>query len=96
MEASYPQEMTVCHECRRLDSGGLEDLRTLVASLRPRLVVIDTFNAVRRETDDRKPIQQREYGDLRGLKQLADEFDVAVVVVVHTRKSPGRGNSKRG
>lgn len=90
MEAEFNPDVTVCYQCRRLDGGGLSDIEQLVAHHRPCMVVIDTFNAVRQEADDRKPIQQREYRDLRGLKEMADRYGTAVVVVVHTRK--GRGS----
>jgi hypothetical protein len=86
----WPETVEVFFECDPLDQGGLDNLKALVVTSRPRMIIIDTFAKVRREADERKPIQQREYGDLQGLKAIADAHDVAIVLLLHTNKQKGQ------
>ena len=63
----------------------LEAIRSDMSSHRPKLVVIDTLSTLLRATDQNSPEAMTEA--LSRLQRLAFEFDCAVVVVHHTRKS---------
>jgi hypothetical protein len=84
---TWPAELSFLTELRRLDDGGIEELRQWIRSVPdPRLIVVDTFAKVR-------PLKLREEtqydADYRAaglLKSLADETGVAVVAVHHVRK----------
>ena len=74
----------------RIGEGCEERLRAWLES-RPgaRLVVVDTLKKVRPKADVRKGLYDADYEALEPLLPLAAEFGVAVVVVHHTRKTPG-------
>lgn len=53
-----------------------------------RLVIIDTLAKIRHEAGDRqKGTYQDDYTALQGLKQVADHYGIAIVVIHHLRKS---------
>ena len=75
-------------EWRRLDDGGIDDLRTwLSAHPDARLIVIDTLAKVRGRSDPDAGIYMSDYDAVSGLKALADEFSVAILLIHHLRKS---------
>ena len=74
----------------RVGEGCEERLRTwLGAHPDARLVVIDTLKKIRPKADVRKGVYDADYEALEPLLPLAAEFGIAVVVVHHTRKTPG-------
>lgn len=79
---------TVWTEMRMLDEGGLDDLRRwIVAADKPRLIVIDVLNKVRASQGRSEAPYQYDYRSVTPLKELADEFGLAIVVIHHTRKA---------
>lgn len=79
---------TVWTEMRMLDEGGLDDLRRwIVAADKPRLIVIDVLNKVRASQGKNEAPYQYDYRSVTPLKELADEFGLAIVVIHHTRKA---------
>lgn len=80
--------LTFWTEMDRLDAGGIEALREwIVAAENPRLIVLDTLMIVRPEK--RRDENPYDYDGrcVRPLKELADEFGVAICVIHHTRKA---------
>lgn len=74
----------------RVGEGCEERLRAwLEAHPGARLVVIDTLKKIRPKADVRKGVYDADYEALEPLLPLAAEFGIAVVVVHHTRKTPG-------
>ncbi|WP_267360598.1 MULTISPECIES: AAA family ATPase [unclassified Methylobacterium] len=74
--------------CRRLDDGGLDDIRAWIESQPdPRLVIVDVLNKVRPAMKGNEGIYDYDVRSLEGLQGLAAEFGVAVVVIHHTRKA---------
>jgi hypothetical protein len=77
--------LTLATEWRRLDKGGVEDLREWIDGAdEPRLIVLDTLAGV-------KPIRTtsgytEDYASLEALHRLANDRGVAIVVLHHTRK----------
>jgi AAA domain len=83
--ASWPERLTLATSWRRLDQGGVDDIRQWIASAtEPRLVVLDTLAGVR-------PIRTNngyteDYESLATLHRLANEAGIAIPVLHHTRK----------
>lgn len=80
--------LTIWTEMRMLDAGGLDDLRDWIGQAdNPRLIVIDVLNKVRAAPMKGEAPYAYDYRSLEGLKDLADEFNLAIVVIHHTRKA---------
>ena len=80
--------LTIWTEMRMLDAGGLDDLRQwILAAANPRLIVIDVLNKVRSSQGKSEAPYAYDYRSVTPLKELADEFGIAIVVVHHTRKA---------
>ncbi|SFT21980.1 AAA family ATPase [Methylobacterium sp. yr668] len=83
-----PERLHYDLECRRLDDGGLEDIRDWIESRPdPRLVIVDVLNKVRPAMKGNEGIYDYDVRSLAGLQALAAEFGIAIVVVHHTRKA---------
>ena len=87
---TWPKNLTLKTEWRRLHEGGLDDIRAWHAHSKrnggkPILVVIDVLAKVRKPAGN-KQLYEADYEALTGLTQLAGELALAVVVVHHTRK----------
>src|SRR5262245_12918013 len=75
---------------RRLHEGGLEDIRdwhihTRANGGKPLLVLIDVLAKVRKPVGNRQ-LYEADYAALADLTKLANELELAIVVVHHTRK----------
>lgn len=80
--------LAIWTEMRMLDDGGLTDLRRWIETAsNPRLIVIDVLNKVRSAQGRTEAPYAYDYRSVTPLKELADEFGVAIVVVHHTRKA---------
>lgn len=80
--------LTIWTEMRMLDAGGLDDLRQwILAAANPRLIVIDVLNKVRSSQGKSEAPYAYDYRSITPLKELADEFGIAIIVVHHTRKA---------
>jgi hypothetical protein len=83
--AQWPEHLTLANSWRRLDKGGVEDIREWIKQAKnPRLVVLDTLASV-------KPIRTQQgytedYESLAALHRLANETGVAIILLHHTRK----------
>jgi AAA domain len=87
---SWPANLTLKTEWRRLHEGGLDDIRAWYAHSKdhggkPILVVIDVLAKVRKPTGN-KQLYEADYEALTGLTRLAAELSLAIVVLHHTRK----------
>lgn len=72
-----------------LDKGGLVAIREwLTGHAQAALVIVDTLAKVRPRTKGNSNPYEDDYEVLGGLKQIADEFDVGVLVIHHLRKAP--------
>jgi hypothetical protein len=70
-----------------LSQGGLDLIRTWIKQVdKPRLVVIDVLAKVRDARRKDQGLYDADYAAVSGLKALADEFSIAIVVVTHLRK----------
>jgi hypothetical protein len=89
--AAPPERLTLATWWPRLDEGGMELVNDWVeAASEPKLVVIDTLARMRRPSMSRQANQYLEdYEAMAAIKKMADEHDLAVVVIHHVRKQPG-------
>src|SRR5262245_18295551 len=85
VSAEWPSRLTLANAWRRLDKGGVDDIREWIEQAHdPRLVVLDTLAGV-------KPIRTQQgytedYESLAALHRLANDTGVSIVVLHHTRK----------
>lgn len=75
-------------EWPRSNEGGLEAIRDWIEAARnPRLVIVDVLAMFKPVRGDKESLYEADYGSIKGLQALASEFNIAIVVVHHTRKS---------
>jgi AAA domain len=84
---AWPNRLTVVTEWRRLDQGGLEELRRWCRSKdKPALIVIDVLKMVRPPKKQVQTDYEADYAACEGLRELAAEFGIGIIVVTHDRK----------
>lgn len=82
-----PARLTLAVECEPVPAGGRERIAGwLDTHPDARLVVVDVFTKVRGQTSERANRYEADYLAMSHLKSLADEYEVALLVVHHTRK----------
>ena len=70
-----------------LSQGGTDLIRAWIKQVKnPRLVVIDVLAKVRDPRKKDQGLYDADYAAVAGLKAIADEFNIAIVVVTHLRK----------
>jgi AAA domain len=83
----WSPRLTLCHKMKRLDRGGLDEVRAWASSVPlPRLVVVDTFTRVRPARDKNETPYDADYRAMSLLQDLATELRIAIVVIHHQRK----------
>src|SRR5262249_42094266 len=89
-----PAKASFVCEWPRMDDGGLDLLRAWLDEYPDaRLVIIDTLAKVRPRASSRTGASyEDDYAALGMLKQVADDYGVAVVVVTHVRKMRSDSN----
>lgn len=89
-ESTWPRSFHFRTEMRRLDEGGLDDLREWIAEHEPALIIIDTFVCVRpRKGRDTGTGYDADYIALAPLQELAGETGASIIVIHHLRKMAG-------
>ncbi len=85
---SWPKRLVLSTKWRRLDQGGIEDLREWCKSVaKPRLIAIDTLKRVRKPKGRSQSDYDADYEACEGLIELAKEFPgLSIMVVHHDRK----------
>lgn len=83
-----PPTLTVSTACATLTAGGGDQIRGwLDRHTDARLVIVDVFARVRGRSSPQSTAYEADYGPMAMLKQIADDYSVAMVVVHHTRKA---------
>src|SRR3954447_21955210 len=83
-----PRPLTVTIACEPLPDGGIDRIRNwLQQHPGARLIIVDVFARVRGRSNPRADRYESDYAAAAELKDLADEFGVAVLLVHHTRKA---------
>jgi AAA domain len=85
---SWPTRLTLAVTWRRLDQGGVDDLRAWCGSVpKPTLIAIDTLKKVRPPKRNNQSDYDADYEACEGLKKLVDEFPgLSIIVAHHDRK----------
>jgi hypothetical protein len=88
---NWPKELHLKTNWRRLDQGGLDDIRDWFQTVKARggnpiLVVVDTLAKVRPPSTSKTSPYQNDHDALAGLQKLAEELRIAVIVNHHDRK----------
>jgi hypothetical protein len=85
--AAWPSALSFICELPRADEGGVEIVRSwIVQAANPRLVIIDTLAKVRPGKGRDEGSYDADYKAVTIWKALADEFNIAIVLVHHVRK----------
>lgn len=85
VSGQWPEGLKLANSWRRLDKGGVDDIRQWIEQAgNPRLVILDTLASV-------KPIRTQQgysedYESLAALHRLANEKGVSIILLHHTRK----------
>jgi hypothetical protein len=81
---SWPARMTIARLWKRIDQGGLEDLRDWCKSVtKPTLIMIDTLKRVRPPKQNNQSDYDADYEACQGLLGLCREFPGLVIIVAH-------------
>jgi hypothetical protein len=84
-----PTTMTLVTSCPPLRDGGAKHIAAwLDRNPDARLVVIDVFTRMRGPTPPGLSIYHADYNAVAEIKAIADAYQVAIVLVVHVRKTP--------
>jgi hypothetical protein len=85
---NWPRRLMIARAWRRLDQGGIDDLREWSRSVRrPTLIMIDTLKKVRPSKKKTQSDYDADYGACEGLLELVREFPgLAIIVAHHDRK----------
>jgi hypothetical protein len=88
----WPNNMRVATEWARVDGGGLDHIREWALDVRaiggnPACVCVDVLKMIRPMGQDKKAAYDRDYEALTGLRSLAHELRIAIIVAHHTRKA---------
>jgi len=87
-DTAPPANLLFYTEWRKADQGGLLDLEN-VLNQRPdiKLVIIDTLERFRPNSNSRKKLYAEDYEAIQGLKKIADARSISILVVHHLRKA---------
>ena len=86
----WPDRMTIATTWRRLDQGGIEDMREWAKGCaNPRMIVIDVLKMVKPDAQKNRNTQlyDADYDFVAPLRALAAEFHVCIVGIHHARKA---------
>ena len=88
MDADWPKRLRFMTEMPRLAEGGIDVIREWIKSApHPRLVVIDTLAMVRAPKKRDESNYELDYAAAKELRDLANEYGIAIVLVHHLRKA---------
>jgi hypothetical protein len=83
----WPESLHLATKCSRANEGGLDAIRDWIVEVeKPRLIIVDVLMMFRPAGSGRENQYEADYHAIKGLQALASEFQVAIVVVHHTRK----------
>jgi hypothetical protein len=85
---TWPKRLALFTTWRRLDQGGLDDLREWCRSVaKPTLIAIDTLKKVRPPKRNKQSDYDADYEACEGLMEVAKEFPgLSIIVAHHDRK----------
>jgi hypothetical protein len=84
---AWPARLKMATEWRRVDEGGLDDIREWCDDvIEPKLIVIDTLAKIRPAKGSNKPAYDLDYDVIAGLHKIANGRGIAILIIHHTRK----------
>lgn len=88
----WASRLHIAYDLLPLMGGGIEQLRTSILDIKPAVVVIDTFTAaVKTGSKAGSDVFRAQYAEVSAIRKLAEELNVAVLLVHHTRKGLADG-----
>ena len=86
----WPSAFEYATEWPRANEGGIDAIEEWIVSKRnPRLVVVDVLAMFKPERGNKDTLYEADYRSVKALQALAGKYQVAIVIVSHTRKSNG-------
>ncbi len=86
-DGEKPKRLALATECEAIDRGGLQAIASWCESVpRPRLIVVDVLGMIRPNRREKDQLYEGDYKAITPLKQLADQYSLAVIIVHHTSK----------
>jgi hypothetical protein len=83
----WPEGFHFATECPRSNEGGLDAIRNWITTAKnPRLIIVDVLAMFKPTSGNKDNMYEADYNAIKGLQALASEFQVAIIVVHHTRK----------
>jgi hypothetical protein len=83
----WPKRLTLATQWRRLDQGGVEDIKSWCSSVsNPRLTILDTLAGVRPPRANIDSIYDGDYKALRYIHRFTNDNGIGSVALHHTRK----------
>lgn len=86
LTSEAPSNFYLHTEAPTLDNGFIDFLKDAIEQINPKLIIIDTLQTVRSQMDSGKSSYQKDYQEMRALKNFADANKVSIFLVHHTRK----------
>jgi hypothetical protein len=84
----WPEKLTLATNWRKIDDGGVDDIRAWAAfTPDARLVILDTLAGVRPDRKKTESVYDSDYKALVDLQKLAGELGITIIVLTHTRKA---------
>jgi len=88
----WPEGLTFATQWRRVDQGGLDDIREWASEVRAAgrkiaFIAIDVLKLIRPPSKSGQPAYEADYEAIKGLHMLAIELSVPIIVIHHTRKA---------
>lgn len=82
-----PSALELHTDWPRLDQGGTDAIRKWIDDHpNPRLVIVDTLAKVRASRNQKDSTYEQDYKAVEDLQRLANEKNVSIILVTHTRK----------
>ena len=87
-QTSWPPRLNFVCEMPRLADGGVDFIKDWIEQAKhPRLIVVDTLAMVRSPKGREQTQYEADYGSVMALRALANQHNVAIVLVHHLRKA---------
>ena len=82
-----PNNLYFANEWKRMDNGGLEDLKQSIETTpNLRLVIIDTLAKIKSSNNNNYNVYDADYSNVSAIKQLSDRYGISILLVHHFRK----------
>ena len=87
LQTELPERLTLLTEWPNLDDGCIDEIEAWIAGVEnPRLIVVDVFARVKGAKGPKENDYDADYRQAAQLQRIASRYNLAVVVIHHTRK----------